>query len=272
MLPFAFWKPSVAADPLAALPLSVYVRLGNISVFPTPANFGNGVNVWQGRPSAGVSANHDLYTAVSKPAILTGPMLDGNPVANFRAVGGMFNAPFRCCDADAGVRVGDPAAAPVFTNAQAQGVLASAQGTMFAMVNIHTIVGGGAFFTDDSIWQANLRPGILAGGGNAEMFSANFPFGGNEATIAAVVLDAWCVLTIRWTGGTMEGRLNKGAWASMAIGALSDQILAAGLGGSQPASDMYAASLGAALVNLNDASCDVIYNGLKSLFPSAALP
>ncbi len=247
---------------LAALDLSIRLKLGDLHHFPT-AN----TTVWIGSASAGTSGDSDGFLGFN--TFPDGPLLDGVPTVDFSAANlgarKLFLSP-----GNVNARAGLAGSVEVpYADCNASGKWSLTTGTAWALVYLLSIPVDADVFGSGTRGQIGVRSA-----GQNTSFGIN-EFNSGITLLRPSTLGAWAVLTARWGPGVPlfeEFRINKGAWASSNINNFGTGTqVALGLNGTAPA-NMYAADFGGSLTQYDNAICDKIYDALKALYPGAALP
>ena len=242
---------------------------GSLKSFPAPANGGNGSVYWIGTPSAGTSNAHAAWIATTLPVRVTGPALNGFPTLNLLAstAGGrdMRVGP-ETADGSSGGLLALPA---TYTDHLAAGLLAAGTGSLWALINPNTAAGGGGAGFDDGVWGPHDVSCIQLGTGKAEVVKAVFA----GFFVGTIPLNAWSLLQLRYSGGSISGRINGGAWTALATAAFAGTYFGIGQADTSGVSmDAYGADFGASPTFYDDPTFDKIYSGIKALYPGAALP
>ncbi len=273
-IPFSFIKPSGPPPfDLASLDLSLYLKAGSsLYSYTTPANGGAGVVIWQGTPSAGISGTIDATSASLNAADVDGTKtLDGKLTLNFSAAN-LGTRQLALSIGDAAVRAGGVGTETQITDHIASGILTATDGSEFALIWLNTISGNSGDDFDQGVIGASLYGNLMVGGAGNDKGEIGMGFGAIVQTpLLGTPTGAWFLLQGRYGGSVKEVRVNKGAWATAACGAASGHIMKIGSNVSSSA-DMFMASAGASTTRYNDATFDDIYDGLKALYPGAALP
>jgi hypothetical protein len=249
---------------LTTLALSMYFKAGatnDVRYYAAPAGLtGAGYTLWQGTASAGASGNYDVYRGVAENHL--GVILDGYQTLRIRNADG---AGVGACVGTANLRSG--AAVPVptqFNNSVTEGVQDPVAGTIFCLVNLDAINGGHRSILGSyaSILTNATGPVVEFGDNAPDAY----------VTRSAPSLSTWAVMFFRWGSNLWEARINKGAWGTLVRGNCNAHTawkFGTNIYGS---ADADIANAGQALTKFNDLTCDNIYDGLKSMYPSAGLP
>ncbi len=250
-----------AAFDLATLNLTLYLKPENLTI--THPIVGQTQADWPSAASIGTSGDGRVAfdTGDVLAHINDGPVLGPGQPTLFLNRG--VNSPFEIFTD--GTHATQVNGADVVSTTDASG---------WALVNIASITGGTGTFTDPAvmgIYQPRLA--LLVGGVTNDQAEVESAFGTPLQT--PVPLTVWTLIQWRFNQVTgTEIRINQGAWAQKAQGALTffGEPYVLGANGQGPSMNGDYAHLGASQVKFDDATFDNIYNSIKTNYPGAALP